>query len=391
MRRLRYACPVPIAFSHSLRSLRAERSRGTLAGLLAAVALLLAWSLWLVLGRVARIETSREARLEVATAAVPLAPDIDGRVARASLVLNQRVAVGESVLELDSHGLQLTRAETEAQRQGIVGELAALADEHAALTAAIEVFEAGGRPRRSEASASAQEAEIAAAHARSLAGRSDMLHGIGVESAEAAELLAARERSTAAVAVIRRLQVVRTQAELHERLATMRVESAHTGREKAALQRELAAHVAALATLDHRIAQHTVRAPIAGTLGSVVPLQPGAVLTRGSVIAVVIPADRLRVVARFPSASVGRIRPGQSVRVRLDSFPWTEFGSLHGEVTAIASEADGGLVRVECTLFDQVDPRIPVEHGLVGVVEVIVETLSPAALLLRTIGLRLSP
>lgn len=382
---------MPIAFSRSLRALGAERSRMSVIGLLAAIGLLLAWSLWLGLARVALIETSVRARVEVASAAVPLAPDLDGRVLQASLVLGRRVAAGEPVLTLDTRTLALTRAEAEAQRLGVLAELAALAGEHAALSAALAVFETGGKTRQSEASASAQEAEIAAAFARNLAARSEGLRDLGVESTEAAEMLQARERGSTAIAAIRRLQIARTRAELSERLATLRVELAHTIREEAELQRELAVRVAAIATLDHQIEQHTLHAPIAGTLGGVVPLQPGAVLTRGTIVALVIPDDRLHVVGRFAPASVGRIRPGQAVRVRLDGFPWAEFGSLYGEVEAIASETEDGLVRVECRLYDQADSRIPVEHGLVGVMEVTVESVSPASLLLRTVGQRLSP
>lgn len=382
---------MPIAFSRSLRALGAERLGGTVAGLVVAIGLLAAWALWLALGRVALIETSVQARVEVAGAAVPVAAKLDGHVLRSGVVLGRRVASGESVLELDSGALQLTRAEAEAQRQGVLAELGALAGEHAALSAAIAVYESGGRTRHSEASASAQEAELVASFARELAARSEGLRELGVEASEATELLQARERGSSAMAVIRRLQVARTRAEQSERLATMRVELAHAAREEAALRRELAVRAAAIATLDHQIAQHTLQAPIAGTLGGVAPLQPGAVLTRGSVVALVIPDDRLRVVARFTPAAVGRIRPGQAVRVRLAGFPWAEFGSLHGEVEAIASETDDGLVRVECRLDAPPDSRIPVEHGLVGVVEITVESVPAASLLLRSVGRLLSP
>lgn len=377
---------MPIAFSRSLRALGAERFRGTLAGLVVALALLIAWALWLSLGRVALIETSVHARVEVAGAAVPVAAKLDGHVLRSEVVLGRKVAAGDAVLELDSGAQRLARAEAEAQRQGVVAELEALAGEHAALSAAIDVYESGGRTRSSEASASAQEAALAASYARNLAARSEELRALGIEAGEATEQLKASERGSAALAVIRRLQVARTRAEQSERLAMMRVELARTAREEASLQRELAVRVAAIASLDHDIGLHTMHAPIAGTLGGVVPLQAGAVLTRGSVVALVIPEDRLRVVASFTPASVGRIRAGQAVRVRLAGFPWAEFGSLYGEVEAIASETQDGLVRVECRLFDQPDSRIPVEHGLVGVVEVTVESVSGGSLLLRSVG-----
>lgn len=365
--------------------------RGTVAGLVVASGLLIAWTAWLVWMPVALIETSVQARVEVAGAAVPVAAKLDGHVLRSEVVLGRRVGAGDSVLELDSGALRLGRVEAEAQRLGVLAELEALAGEHAALAAAIAVFEQGGKTRHSEASASAQEAALAASFARALAERSEELRELGIEAGEAAELLRARERGSTALAEIRRLQVARTRAEQSERLATMRVELAHTAREEAALQRELAVRVAAIAALDHQIELHTLHAPIAGTLGGVAPLQPGAVLTRGSVVALVIPDERLRVVASFTPAAVGRIRPGQPVRVRLAGFPWAEFGSLRGEVEAVASEAQDGLVRVECRLAEDPDSRIPVEHGLVGVVEITVESVPAASLLLRSLGRSLAP
>ncbi len=374
------------AFPRTQLALGAERPRASVVALLAAIGLLAAWCWWLALGRVALIETSAQARIEVAGASVPIAPEQDGRVLKTSLELGRRVAAGEAVLELDSRGLQLERAEAEAQRQGVLTELTALAGEHAALSAALTVYESGGRTRQSEASASAQAAQIAAAFARTLAERSEGLRDLGVESSEAAEFERARERGSTAMAEIRRLQVARTRAEASERVATLRVELARIVRTETTLRRDLEARAAALATLDHRIARHTVHAPIAGTLGGVVPLQAGAVVSRGAVVAAVVPDSRLRIVARFAPASVGRIRPGQAVRIRLDGFPWTEYGSLRGEVEAIASEVEDGLVRVEASLVASPDSRIPAEHGLVGVVEVTVETTSPAALLLRAIG-----
>jgi hypothetical protein len=334
------------------------------------------------------------ARVEVAGTAVPsrtrTSTDASFRPASSSAAASRPASCCST---LDTRAPRSSRApRSRPSAQGVVGELTALAGEHAALAAAIEVFESGGRTRHSEASASVQEAEIAAAYARSLAERSDNLRELGVESSEAAEVLQARERGTAAIAAIRRVQVARTRSRA--------VRAARHVARRARPHRPPGGRAAARARGPRRRArrarppaslEHTMRAPIAGTLGGVVPLQPGGVLTRGTVVAVVIPDDRLRVVARFTPASVGRIRPGQPFRLRLDGFPWTEFGSLVGAVGAIASETQDSLVRVECELDAHQGARIPVEHGLVGVVEVTVETVSPASLLLRTVGQLLAP
>lgn len=373
-------------FARSLRSLGAERSRGITARLVLAIALLVAWASWLVLARVALVETSDDARMEVSGAAVPVAASIEGRVLVTHVVLGRRVEAGEALVELDARALRLARAEKEAERDGLLGELQALAGERAALWLAIATLETGGRTRTGEAVASAREAEIEAALARRMSERSDGLRELGIEADETAEVLRARQRSRDAVASIRRIQVVRTRAELREALSTLRVEIARLDRDEAELRHVLAARTASLARLDHELDQHVVRAPVAGTLGGAVPMPAGTLVGHGTPVAHVIPDAPLRVVGRFTPAAVGRIRPGQPARVRLHGYPWIEYGSLRAEVRAIASETEDDLVRVECELLPQLGSAIPVEHGLVGVLEVEVEGVSPATLLLRAMG-----
>ena len=87
--------------------------------------------------------------------------------------------------------------------------------------------------------------------------------------------------------------------------------------------------------------------------------------------------------ALFPAAAVGRIRPGQAARLRLEGFPWTQYGLLRATVSAVGNEADAGLVRVELAIEADPDSPIPVQHGLPGSVEIAVEKVSPAILVLR--------
>jgi membrane fusion protein (multidrug efflux system) len=72
--------------------------------------------------------------------------------------------------------------------------------------------------------------------------------------------------------------------------------------------------------------------------------------------------------------------------LRLDGFPWAQYGSLGATVSQVGSEVRGGRVRVELLLDAHSASRIPRQHGLPGSVEVQVESLSPAALALRAAG-----
>jgi len=89
------------------------------------------------------------------------------------------------------------------------------------------------------------------------------------------------------------------------------------------------------------------------------------VVHEGDKLAAVIPAGKLRVVANFdPPAALGRIRAGQHARLRLEGFPWAQYGSVTATVTNVASEIRDGSIRVEMALDANSGSRIPLQHGL---------------------------
>ena len=139
--------------------------------------------------------------------------------------------------------------------------------------------------------------------------------------------------------------------------------------------------------MHYQINQRLIRAPASGQLGETADLRTGQVVREGDKLGAVIPDGRLRFVAEFPpSGALGRIRPGQPARLRLHGFPWTEYGKVAGEVTNVAREPRSGQVRVELRVRPGSAPLIPLQHGLPGQLEVEVERISPAMLVLRSVG-----
>jgi membrane fusion protein (multidrug efflux system) len=93
------------------------------------------------------------------------------------------------------------------------------------------------------------------------------------------------------------------------------------------------------------------------------------------------------VVAEFePAKALGRIRAGQPARLRLESYPWAQYGLVRAKVQSVASESRDGRVRVELGIEPEVPSGIVLEHGLPGELEVEVEKASPATLVLRSVG-----
>ena len=61
-------------------------------------------------------------------------------------------------------------------------------------------------------------------------------------------------------------------------------------------------------------------------------------------------------------------------------------GSLMATVARVSSEVRDGGVRVELTIDPGQHTSIPMQHGLPGSVEVAVERISPARLMMRLAG-----
>jgi membrane fusion protein (multidrug efflux system) len=150
---------------------------------------------------------------------------------------------------------------------------------------------------------------------------------------------------------------------------------------------EQATERAAIGRLEHEVALRTLRAPVSGRLGEVAEVHAGSVVQAAERLGAIVPEGEPRAVAWFPLAVSGRIRPGQPARLRLQAFPWTQYGTLAATVAEVGNEARGGLIRVELALASRLTASaIPVGHGLSGSAEVAVERVSPAVLVLRAAG-----
>lgn len=379
-----------IAFAQSMRALAADRGRWLLPGLILVSALLGAWGAWGVGARVPVYESSQMARLEVDQAGHPIATTVAGRLVTTRLAVGRVVQEGEVLAEIDAEAPRLQYAEAQAQlaaliaqrqarRQEIRAEQAAQQDEQQASRVALDEARARHREADVVARAAAEQADIyARLDARGLASRLDLLR-TGAD---------AEQKRAAAEAL--RLGVSRLESEQRTRNSDRTVRLTQFQREVTRLDGDIHTAEATLARLSHLLAQTQVRAPTTGTLGEVAALQPGTVVRPGDTLGMVLPAGALRVVAHFlPATALGRVQTGQPARLRLDGFPWAQYGTVPATVTSVATEAREGVIRVELQIPPGTPTTIPLQHGLPGTIEVEVERLSPATLALRVAGMRL--
>jgi membrane fusion protein (multidrug efflux system) len=373
-------------FSRTIRSLRADDQRASVAGVLLGATLVGAWLAWLFLARVVRYETSDSARLEVGRAAHRVEAPVEGKVSAVHLALGAEVEAGEALLQLDDGPLRLDLDEKRARLAASAAQLEPLRAQIAADQQALRETQEAGRSEVDEARARVREADAVARRDETEAERTGRLRREGLASEADAARVAAEAQARRAAAEAQQIGVLRIDAAQRNRGSVLRAEIARLGREATALEGEALALQAAIEALLGAVAQRRIVAPIAGRIGEIAELRAGAYVRGGALVATIVPRGELRVVAAFAPAVVGRLRAGQPARVRLDAFPWTEYGAVRAAVASVATEGQNGGIRVELAIEPSPASAIPMQHGLAGVAVIEVERVSPATLLLRAAG-----
>ena len=374
-------------FSRTLRSLRAERSRGSIVGVAVLVVVLALWSAWFISARLPIYALSAEARLEVERAVHPVAANAGGRIVAVRAAVDQEVSAGDVLFELDAELERRRLDEETARHDALLKEIETL---EALLVTERQGLEDARRAARSATSEarSRHRAEVAAAElAEEEAERSERLfaQGLTSEMEQRRAEAAARERRSQAEALARAVDRGDSERLSERRDRQVRIDQAE--RELAELTGHAATSAAAARRLEEEIARRLIRAPAAGRLGEVAKVRAGSVVATGDHLATVIPSAGLKVVAGFPpSEALARVRPGQPAQLRLDGFPWTEFGSLTSAVTRVSGEARDGKLWIEGSVAATAGSAIPLQHGMPGTLVVEVERVSPAELVLRAAG-----
>ncbi|MDZ7656245.1 MAG: HlyD family type I secretion periplasmic adaptor subunit [Sulfurimicrobium sp.] len=110
-------------------------------------------------------------------------------------------------------------------------------------------------------------------------------------------------------------------------------------------QRNLAAQKAAsleqeLLKAEQRGRLMHLTAPVAGTVQQLAVHTVGGVVTPAQPLMVIVPRDNvLEVEAMLPNKDIGFVNPGQDAEVKVETFPFTKYGTLHGKITQVSSDA----------------------------------------------------
>jgi len=381
-----------VVFSRTLRSLRSDSFHLAISATVGLLALLAVWAAWFLTARVSVYEVASRARVEVLSRAHTVGAPVTGRVLSADLEVGREVGRGHLLVALETSR-----------------EVSAIDQEQAQIGGLMRRLEGLGSARHSHAEAAVSEDasdQAAVEHAR--AETRTAVAALRLAEAELERAVQLREGGLLPQSELERAEADVDQARAAVDGAGSDIQRfAHQRRHNASMRRalladydeqiaevagDLASARASLSQLHYGLSERFIQSPVAGRLERVAVLTPGSVVEEGDVIAVVVPEDRLQIVALFPlGAALGRIKPGQRAWMHLDAFPWMQYGKVCAEVTRVGSEVAESEMRVELALCSGAPAEIPLSHGLEGSLAVEVEQVSPAEMILRAVGKRLLP
>ncbi|NTV95729.1 MAG: HlyD family type I secretion periplasmic adaptor subunit [Thiobacillus sp.] len=342
------------------------RKRMVLWSLLALLLIALIWS-WFGRINVVATATGRfipNGRLQV------VQPMQAGVVQAIRVQVGQQVRAGDTLVELDAEPLAASQvavdqnvALNERRQSRLAGQLANLDPDGAAtdptqrglwqaeleahqsqlLVAAAAVREAAADLAAGEALLASQKQAVAIAEeqmadAKILAemgaiARNEYLQGERDRLAQRGELASRRERVEMLRARLAsaRATLVRLDAERRVRLFDQ-MES---------VQQQGYGLAESRVRVGHDLAAQNLRAPVDGTVQAVNVTTRGEVVSPKQDVVTIVPKDvPLIVEVRVANQDVGFVKAGQAVEVKIDAFPFMQYGVLPGRLTWISPDAE---------------------------------------------------
>jgi membrane fusion protein (multidrug efflux system) len=317
----------------------------------------------------------------------PISARVGGHVARLNFRDYQYVEAGTLLVEIDPTDYRVAVERARAQyadalasaeaarisvpidsvntRSSIVSALANVSNARAGVSVAEKQLDAArARLRETEANNVKAQADLARYRPlveRDVISRQQYDHAVAAAGSAAATVDAARAQVTVSMEQVH---------QAHDRLrqAQAELESARTGPQQVSVTRSKAdsAHASAKrykAALDQaELNLHYTRviAPVAGVVGKRT-VEVGQNVEPGQVLLSIVPLDDIWVTANFKETQLGRMKPGQKVRISVDTYGRTYDG--HVDSIAGASGARFSLFPPENATgnYVKVVQRIPVK------------------------------
>jgi hemolysin D len=121
-----------------------------------------------------------------------------------------------------------------------------------------------------------------------------------------------------------------------------------------------------LAKASRRLSAMTIRSPETGVVQASAITTVGQVLASGTELMRIVPSDRkLEIEAYLPNRDVGFVAAGDDVVIKVEAFPFTRYGILHGRVDRVATDAipEPDARQLEETSSRTLESTVPVTNA----------------------------
>lgn len=94
-----------------------------------------------------------------------------------------------------------------------------------------------------------------------------------------------------------------------------------------------------LAQVQNQLRNEVVKSPISGVVFDLKPDNSRYVAQNAEPLMKIVPSGNLSAEVNVSNQDIGFIKPGLPVKVRVDSFPFTEYGEIPGKVSQVGADA----------------------------------------------------
>lgn len=147
----------------------------------------------------------------------------------------------------------------------------------------------------------------------------------------------------ARVGAVQQVQVLQQRNRVQQLRSEMAQAEANLREVQAELVRQRQESLRNLADLDRQRVevrelqdQELLRAPLDGVVFDLVPSSSGYAASANETLLKLVPSGRLEAKVFFSNREVGLVKAGQSAQVRVDAFPFTQFGSIPATIKAVS-------------------------------------------------------
>ena len=134
-------------------------------------------------------------------------------------------------------------------------------------------------------------------------------------------------------------QLQELQSEIAQTEATLREVQAESIKSEQQIQRELADLERQLVETKKLLEYESLRAPVRGYVFDLIVASPGYAANKGETLLKIVPEGTLEASVFVTNADVGFLKAGMEAQVRVDAYPFTQYGEIPGELKRVGKQS----------------------------------------------------